>query len=250
MITNSFTIASVAAMLTVMTASRATAQQPAPSGMKALTGSAGAGLSLTEGNSDTLNLSATIDSVYDPKTQNVMKWTALFLRGKQNGVLTVNRVSAAFRDERTVNGRTFLFGQIETLHDTFKSIDYLYAPVAGVGYKALDSKRTQLAVDAGVGGVVEKDTGAASRGSGAITLSEKLIHQLTETTTLKQSVASLLKMNDFGDGLFTFQFGVAAKISARLQLSIDLLDTLKNRPLDPTTKRNDVALVTSIIAKY
>jgi putative salt-induced outer membrane protein YdiY len=238
-------------LCSMVLASSARAQPPAPAATKPLTGSAGAGLSLTEGNSDTLNISATIDSLYDPKTNNVMKWNALFLRGKQNGVLAVDRVSATFRDENKIDGgRMFLFGQIDTLHDTFKAIDYLYAPAAGVGYKAIDSKRSQLAVDIGAGGVVEKDTGVDSRASGAITMSEKLVHQLTETTTLKQSAASLLKMNDFGDGLFTFQAGVAAKISSRFQLSIDVLDTFKNRPLDPTTKRSDIALVTSVIAKY
>jgi putative salt-induced outer membrane protein YdiY len=234
----------------VLPASRLLAQPPPDGPPKGLSGSASLGLSLTRGNSDTLNLSAAIDSLYDPKTKNVMKWTALYLRGTQNDVLSVDRASAMFRDERMLNGRMFAFGQFDVLHDTFKAIDYLYAPAAGVGYKVVDSMRSQLAVDAGVGGVVEKDTGADSRASGAITLSEKLVHQLTETTTLKQSAASLLKTNDFGDRLFTFQFGVAAKINARFQLSIDVLDTFKSRPLDAATKRNDVALLTSIVAKY
>jgi putative salt-induced outer membrane protein YdiY len=250
MMKNHVRTAGVTALLSLMLAPFARAQQPAAAGTKALTGSAGAGLSLTQGNSDTLNITATIDSLYDPKTKNVMKWAALFMRGKQNGVLTVNRVSATFRDENAVNGRMFLFAQIDTMHDTFKAIDYLYAPAAGVGYKVIDSMRSQLAMDVGAGGVVEKDSGASAHAGGAITMSEKLVHQLTETTTLKQSATSLLKVNDFGDGLFTFQAGVAAKINGRFQLSVDVLDTFKNRPLDPTTKRSDVALVTSIIAKY
>jgi putative salt-induced outer membrane protein YdiY len=244
--------ASLAATVCVTGASPVRAQQPpaAPAPMKALTGSAGAGLSLTQGNSETLNLSATVDAVYDPKTGNVMKWATLFLRGKQNGVVTVNRVSAGFRDENRLSPRTFVFGQVDTLHDTFKAIDYLIAPTAGFGYKAIDSMNSQLAVDVGAGGVVEKDSGAAAQGNGAITLGEKLVHQLTATTTLKQSAASLLKMNHVSDGLYTFQVGVAVKISEGLQLSVDVLDTYKNHPLDPATKRNDVAVVTSVIAKY
>ncbi len=247
------TTAAVAAVTLVLTASQAWAQQPPPppSGPPmGLSGSAGFGLSLTQGNSDTLNLSATVDSIYDPKTKNVMKWNALFLRGKQNGILTVNRLSAMFRDENTISGRTFVFGQVDTLHDTFKQIDYLIAPTVGVGYKLLDSMRTQFTADAGAGAVIEQDAGVVARGAVALTFSEKLVHQLTETTTLKEASAALLKTNNFSDGLYTFQAGIAAKISGRFQLAIDVLDTYKNQPIDPTLKKNDVALVTSIVAKY
>lgn len=236
--------------------STARAQQPvtvaqtttaAPQGLH---GSAGFGLSLTDGNSDTLNINATVDNTYDPKTKNAMRWNALFLRGKQNGVLSVYRLSAMFRDEYTVNGRVFMFAEMDALHDTFKGVDYILAPAAGVGYKVIDTMRTSFNVDGGIGGVVERDTGMDAIGNGAITLSEKLVHQLTETTTLKQTATTLLKMGDIADGLYTFQVGVAAKVNSRLQLSIDLLDTFKNHPIDGLTHKHDVALVTSIVAKY
>src|SRR5580765_2153688 len=222
--------------------STARAQQPvtvaqtttaAPQGLH---GSAGFGLSLTDGNSDTLNINATVDNTYDPKTKN--------------GVLSVYRVSAMFRDEYTVNGRVFMFAEMDALHDTFKGVDYILAPAAGVGYKVIDTMRTSFNVDGGIGGVVERDTGMDAIGNGAITLSEKLVHQLTETTTLKQTATTLLKMGDIADGLYTFQVGVAAKVNSRLQLSIDLLDTFKNHPIDGLTHKHDVALVTSIVAKY
>lgn len=72
-------------------------QQTTASAPQGLHGSAGFGLSLTQGNSDTLNISATADSTYDPKTGNAMKWSALFLRGAENATLSVNRPAAMFR---------------------------------------------------------------------------------------------------------------------------------------------------------
>lgn len=245
------TTAIAAAACLILPATHLWAQPPAPSGPPmGLSGSAGFGLSLTSGNSDTINLSATVDSIYDPKTNNVMKWNALFLRGKQNGVLSVNRVSAMFRDENTINGRMYVFGQIDTLHDTFKQIDYLIDPSAGVGYKVLNSKESQFSVDAGAGAVIEQDQGVVARGAIALTLSEKLVQQLTETTTVKETATALLKTNQWNDGLYTFQAGVAAKISTRFQIAVDFLDTYKALPPDPTLRKNDIALVTSIVAKY
>jgi len=162
----------------------------------------------------------------------------------------VNRVAGSFRDQYTVSTRVFVFAQFDVLFDTFKGIDYLYAPVDGVGYKAIDTKRTTLAIDAGAGGVLEKDTGFSPRGSGAATAGERLVYQLTDAMTLKEAWGGLLKMNDVGDWLYTFDVGVSAKISSRLQLAVDLLDTFKNRPVEGLTHKHDLALVTSLVAKY
>jgi putative salt-induced outer membrane protein YdiY len=224
--------------------------QQAASVPQGLSGSAGFGLSLTQGNTDTLNISATDDSIYDPKTGNVIKWSALYLRGKQNGVLAVNRVFGTIRDELTVNKRVFMFAQFDALHDTFKGIDYLYSPSAGVGYKLIDTKITTWNVDSGIGGVVERDTGFPATGSGAITFSQKLVHQITPTFGIKEGVTGLLKMNDIPDGLYTFGGGIAAKVNSRLQMSVDVLDTFKNRPVDGLTHKHDLAVVTGVVAKY
>ena len=226
------------------------AQPTTSAAPEGLHGSAGFGLSLTDGNSDTLNINATVDSTYDPKTGNAMRLNALYLRGKQNGVLATNRFSAMFRDEYSVNARVFMFAQLDSLHDTFKGIDYLIAPAAGVGYKLIDTKLTSFNVDAGVGGIVERDTGFPAIGNGSLTFSGKLVHQISDTTTFKGGAGGLLKMGDIADGLYTFQAGVAAKINSRLQLAVDLLDTFKNHPVDGLTHKHDVALVMSIVAKY
>ena len=73
---------------------------------------------------------------------------------------------------------------------------------------------------------------------------------------LREVESSLVSRNDprtalhLSDGLYTFSFGLAAKISERLQLSVDVLDSFKNRPPTVATKKNDVALVTAIGAKF
>jgi putative salt-induced outer membrane protein YdiY len=213
-------------------------------------GTAGAGLALTRGNSDTLTFNLAFDATRDPKTRNVLKAKGLFLRGSQDDELVANRLSFAVRDQYALNERAFVFGQVEYLRDTFKLIDYLIAPTAGLGYKIVDTPATKFAVDGGLGAVVEKNPDVDARTSLALTAGEKLEHQITPTATLKQSVTALWKADDPADGLYTFSIGLATKISERLQLSCDLLDTFKNRPPTPETKKNDVALVTAITAKF
>ena len=57
------------------------------------------------------------------------------------------------------------------------------------------------------------------------------------------------KTKNFDDALYTFGVGVAAAMSTRTQLKIELLDTYKNLPPLPTVQKNDVALLMAIVYK-
>lgn len=244
--------AAIAAAWLLLAGSAASAQQPPapPEPVGTWTGSAGAGLSLTSGNSDTANYNVAFDVTRDPKTRNVMKWKGLYLRGEQDDSVTVNRTSLAFRDQYAFTPRAFVFGQIEYLRDTFKLIDYLIAPTGGIGYKVIDTEPTKFAVDTGIGVVWEKNPDVDTRTSLALTAGETLVHQLSSTASFKHAASGLWKADDLADGLYTFSVGLATQIAPRIQLSIDLLDTYKNRPPTAATKKNDVALVTAIVAKF
>lgn len=228
------------------------AQQPAaaPEAPGTWAGTAGAGLSVTSGNSDTMNYNVAFDFTRDPKTRNVIEGNGLYLRGEQNDDLIVNRTSLAFRDQYALSSRAFTYGQIDYLRDTFKLIDYLVAPTAGVGYKVIDTAGTKFDVDGGVGVVWEKNPNQDVRTSPALTAGEKLTHQLTSTTVLKHATTALWKADDFNDGLYTFSAGIGTRISEYFQLSFDVLDTFKNLPPTPATQKNDVAVVTAMTAKF
>jgi putative salt-induced outer membrane protein YdiY len=214
------------------------------------TGSAGGGIAVTGGNSDTMNFNVGFDVTRTPMAQNVIKMTGLYLRGDQNDEAVVDRTSLGFRDEYSLSPRTFVFGQVDYLRDTFKLIDYLVAPTMGGGYKVINTDPTKFAVDAGLGIVSEKNPDVDLRTSAAVTAGERLTHQLTTTASIKHAITALWKADDFDDGLYTFSAGLATQISPRVQLSIELLDTYKNRPPTPETRKNDVALVTAITSKF
>ena len=224
------------------------AQTPAPE-PKVWTVAAAAGLALTSGNSDTSTVNAAYDLVYDPPNKNLVKSDALFIRGKTQGDLTASRLGLNVRDEYQLNTRAYVFGQNQYLHDKFKNIDYLIAPTGGVGYKLLDTAVTKLSVDGALGGVWEKNPGVDVNSSGAIVLGEKLQQAITTTTTVTQAVNALWKTKDFEDSLVTFGVGLAAAMSTRTQLKVELLDTFKNKPPSASIKKNDVAILMAIVYK-
>jgi putative salt-induced outer membrane protein YdiY len=228
----------------------ATPAAPAPAKpVKVWNGSLSAGLSITSGNRNTSNFNVAFDLVHDPKKTNVFKADGLYLRGKSEANLTGDQLRVNLRDEVTFNGRGFLFGQARYLRDRFKEIDYLVAPSAGVGYKLFQDNGSSLGVSGGIGGVWEKDRQKGLNRSGSITLDEKLTYKMSPNATVTQSLAALWKTDDLTDALYTFSAGVAAGISARAQLKVELLSTYKNRPTGAALRKNDAALLMGVVYK-
>lgn len=215
---------------------------------KAVSMSASAGLALTSGNKDTSTLNLGYELTYDPKTRNIVKADGLYLRGKTDGTLAVDRLGLNARDEYKLHARAFAFGQMQYLQDRFKNIDYLAAPGAGLGYRLAESDRTKISVDAGLGGVWEKPLVGEVRTSGAATLSEKLTHQISGTATLNQTFSALYKTNDFGDALYAAGASLTAALTARTQVKVEVLDTYKARVVAGVEK-NDVAVIVGMVFK-
>jgi putative salt-induced outer membrane protein YdiY len=212
-------------------------------------GSAGAGLAMTSGNSDTATINAAYDVKRDTGGPLVFRSGGLFLYGKSQDVLTSDRLSLDGRLERKLGERTSVFGQTQYLRDEFKSIDYLVAPTVGVAHALVRNERTELAVDGGVGGVWEKNPGFDTDLDGALTAGQKFSHKITATTEFIEKVAALWKMDDFEDALYTFGAGIAASITAATQLKVEFLDTYKARPL-PGIEKNDIATLVSFVYKF
>jgi putative salt-induced outer membrane protein len=214
------------------------------------TGSAGFGLSLNRGNTATTNLNASFEATHDPKTRSVWKFKGIYLRGTNNDTLAVDRLQLEGRNERTLSTRVYAFGQLQFLEDQFKAIDYLVAPSAGLGYKLIATPVTSFNVDGGLGVKIEKDIDLARRTDFVVSASDKLEHKLSKTATITQSLGALWKAQDFGDALYTFSAGVAAALTTRTQLKLELLDTYASRPPTAAVKSNDVALLTALVYKF
>jgi putative salt-induced outer membrane protein YdiY len=214
------------------------------------TATVGGGLALASGNTDSLSYNFALDVAYGTQTGNMLKWTALYLRGTQNDVVVVNRLSVGLRDEYTFSPRVFAFGRIDYLHDTFKRIDYFISPAVGLGYKVIDTPTTRFAIDLGAGSVTERNLEDVATTTGAIQAGESLVHELNSSASIKHAITTVWNTNDFGSGLITTSVGIATRISSRFQLNVDVLDTFQTRPPTLATERNDINVIVAITAKY
>ena len=225
-------------------------EPPPPPPPPVWTGSFGAGLALTQGNRDTSNVNLSFDVKRDPKTRTILKADGLYILATEGGEQNADRGILNGRVERLITERAYTFAQVGFVRDRFKEIDYLVAPTVGLGYKVVASDRTTLDVDGSVGMVFEKNTGFDLESDGAVAFGEKFTHKISESAVFTQGVAALWTMNDFGDALYTFSAGIAASVTSRVQLKLEVQDIYKTRPTGVLVEKNDVALITAFVYKF
>lgn len=235
-------------VLLCLPATRVFAQTPAPApAPKPWRLNFGAGLAITSGNKDTSTYNASYNIVYTPHPRRTFKSDALLLRGRTDGELSNERFGLNIREEFRVGDRVFVFGQNQYLRDRFKRIQYLVAPTGGVGLTTIRNDRTTLTIDAGAGGVWEKNPYADARASGALTVSQKWTQTISSTTTLTQSVSGLWKTEDFADSSYQLSVALALGINARVQLKIEALDSYSNKPTGTRVEKNDISTVVAVV---
>lgn len=205
---------------------------------------------MNRGNTSTTNLNAAFEATHDPKTNTAWKFKGLYLRGNTNGELAVDRLLLDSRYERSLTPRVYGFAQLQFLEDQFKAIDYLWAPSGGIGYRLIATDKTTFNTDAGLGAKWEKNPGLDVRTNAVVTASDKLEHKLAKDSAITQGFTALWKADDFGDALYTFTAGVAAAVTPRTQIKIELLDGYASRPPTAEVKKNDVALITAFVYKF
>jgi putative salt-induced outer membrane protein YdiY len=233
-----------------MTRAQTPAAQAPPPPPPGWTGSFGAGLAATQGNSDTSTVNLAYDIKRDTGSRLLFKSVGLFIRGESEGELTTNRLAFEGRVDRRLTDRTSVFGNLQYLRDEFKEIDYLIAPTVGLAQVLVKSDRTEFAVDAGLGAVWEKNPGRELQTDGAVTAGQNYKFKLGETSEFTQRFSALWKMDDFEDGLYIVGLGVAASVTSQTQIKIEILDTFKNRPPSADVKKNDVAYLVSLVYKF
>jgi putative salt-induced outer membrane protein YdiY len=238
-------------LILLFAAAGARAQEAAPPAPPATwSGNFAFGLSLTRGNSDTKNINLTAAVAQRIDRWNVAKYDAFYLRADSGGALTVDRTLVGARDEYTISPLTYAFGDIHFLRDRFKEIDSLITPTVGAGHHLIKTDPTDLAVEAGVGAVVERDTGRPSETSGAITAKQLFTHKISSTATIGETASGLWKTKSLGDALYHVEASMAGNLTTRTQMKLSALDDYNTRPPAPGIKKNDVSIIAAIVMKF
>jgi putative salt-induced outer membrane protein YdiY len=214
------------------------------------TSSAGAGLAMTSGNTDSRTVNLSFNTMWDPKAVAKFKADAVYLRGSTNGEKQVDKLGANARYEHLVSDRAFWFGEVAALRDPFKDISYLVAPLAGGGYHVIRTETKTLTFDGAAGGIVESGELAGRSTSGAVKAGQSYDWKISPATTFTQKLSGIWKADDPGDALYHFDAGLATAIAERLELKLSYLYDYKNEPPSPEIEKGDSAFFAAILVKF
>jgi putative salt-induced outer membrane protein YdiY len=208
------------------------------------------GFNFTSGNSNTKSFNLAASLKYDPKTKNVFKAEAFFLRNVEEGASTVDRTTAHLRDEYALGPRWFAFGDGQYLKDRFKGIDSLISATAGAGIHLIKTDDRELTADLGAGAVIEQDQDRDRTSSGALRAGESYNGKISKSAGFTQNAFAIWKTSDFADAYYHFDVGLGAEIDEHFELKVALIDEYKRKPPEPTIKRNDVAGIVQLEVKF
>jgi putative salt-induced outer membrane protein len=227
-------------------------------------GAANVGFSLTGGNSQTENLSLSVNAARATKNDKLSLYTTTVYGTNQLATpsTTANIETGGIRYDRNINPRMFGFVAADFMSNALQDLNLRSVGSVGFGYHAIKNDRTTLDFLAG-GNFTDENytqtitvaatstTAAYSYSSklihnfGALTLGEELMHKLGKTTVLTQKLYFYPDLTETGEYRGTFDLGLVMKISKWLGWQNHFNDIYVSNPPEGT-KQNDVVLTTGL----
>lgn len=169
------------------------------------------GVSLTSGNSDTLNVALGIDSI---RTQGLYTYSNEFdaLYGDDNGETSKEQIANELKIRRQFPDSNWYAGASnDFLYDPLANIDYRIGTYALIGYKIIDNPEFKLRVEAGPGFVFEDRNGTSSTYA-SYKAAEYFDWQFSEHTKFFQSLKITGEIGDFANSIYTAEAGIESKL--------------------------------------
>jgi putative salt-induced outer membrane protein YdiY len=217
------------------------------------------GLSLTRGNSESLNysLSGKAARVTDRDKISVYT-TAVYANSTVNGLnsTTAHAIRGGVRGDLNVSEHLFVFGFTDFEYDQFQDLDLRNVVGGGLGYHVIHTKATTF--DLFAGGDYDQDffgaiaatattpaTAAVTRKSGEIVLGETFNAKINNRTTVTEQFSLYPNVSDTGSYRFQFDATAATKLKSWLSWQVTYSDRYLSDPL-AGFKKNDVILSTGV----
>lgn len=205
------------------------------------------GVSLTSGNSDTLNFNLSGQAIRKTTRDTIaINATSVFANNGTTGptTTTANNIGGNIRVDVNVSKKLFVYGLTDYYHDQFQELDLRAILAGGFGYHAIDSKTTTL--DFYGGGTFNQSYYTTfSQKTGEIMAGEYWTHSLTPRTKFDERFELFPNISNTGEYRFTFNSHAVTAISKWLSWQLAYDDIYVSNP-PAGTKKNDVILSTGL----
>ena len=219
-----------------------------------------AGLTMTDGNSETLAANASLvtegqkeglGSVIAGAEANYGESTVRGTGPSADGsaqedvkTTTVENAKAYANVKKTLSERTYASLDGSVLYDSIALLDYRAMLGPGLGVYLVKNDKRNLSVEAGPSYVWEQKDGVTDDYL-ALRFTERYTCQATKTAKLVQSLEYVPAAEDFDNYLLTGEVGVEAAMSERMSLRVVVQDKYDSTPA-PGAEYNDLSLIAGI----
>lgn len=177
------------------------------------------GVSLTSGNSDTLNVALGLDSI---RKDGLYTYSNEFdaLYGEDNGETAKKQLANELKLTRQFENSNWYAGASnDFLYDPLANIDYRIGTYALLGYKIIDTDKYKLRIEAGPGFVFE-DRDEQTSSYASYKAAQYFDWQISPTTKFFQSLKITGELGDFTNSIYTAEAGVESKLSGPWSLRL------------------------------
>lgn len=207
-----------------------------------------AGLTLTDGNSETLaaNASLVTEGQKEGLGSMIAGIEANYGKSTVDGVeeTTVNNAKTYVNVKKTLGQRTFASLDGSLVFDDVALIDYRVTLGPGAGLYLVKNDKRTLTLEAGPSYVWEQVDGKRDNYL-ALRLSERYSCQISKTAKLAQSLEYTPEASDLDNYLLVGEIGVEAAMTARVSLRVVLQDKYDSTPA-ADKERNDLSLIAGL----
>ena len=210
--------------------------------------SAALGLTLTKGNSDTLNINGNVQAArkWD---KNELNLGADITYGENDGEKNADQYRGYVQYNRLFTERIFGFVRAEGIHDGIADLDYRVTLSAGAGYYFIKNEKTSLRAEVGPGVVFEQYSGTDEDTYMTIRFAERWDQKLTDTLKLWQAVEFLPQVDDWNKYVLNAEIGVEIAITKHFSERTYFQDIYNSKPA-AGRDQNDLKLVVALAYKF
>src|SRR6202790_4861666 len=207
-----------------------------------------AGVSLTRGNADNLNVALQGKAVREaPKNKFTVHGAYAVAKSTAAGVTstTANQTLGELRDDITLTDHFFVFGSSDFEHNPIQLLDFRYVLDAGAGYHVIKSMSTTF--DLFGGGSYKQDqfsTGLIVKSPQAL-VGDELDYKLNDRAGLSERLTFYPDLSHRGEFFVTLDTTATTKLYKWISWQVTFSDRYLTNPV-PGTQKNDLLLTTGL----
>ncbi|MCO5044350.1 MAG: DUF481 domain-containing protein [Verrucomicrobia bacterium] len=207
---------------------------------KATENSIAIGVTMTDGNSDTLL--GTASYLHERKGDDYALRLGLDgAYGETDDERTAENVKGVAEYRRLLSERAYLLGNLTALYDDIADVDYRAVLAIGPGYYLLKDDAATLSVDAGPAYIREK-VGGETRDEFALRFGERYERKLSETAKVWQALEYLPLAKDFDDYLLNAEVGIEAAVNNSVSLRLVVKNAYDSTPAEDREKSDTTVI--------